>query len=153
MKLTEKHKLSMGFGIATVMLIMFAGNVFSQVSSFSVSPVDTEGLWVKTNQEYYNFNGDTLGAICLETGVMDRFSGQEKRILSVFFENHDMALSYVDIARALGKSHHTIKNQMHQITSRADLFDVAVDHGQRKRFRLKDNVKIEKHLKMNKESI
>ena len=75
-----------------------------------------------------------------------RFSEQEKRILSVFFHNRDMALSYVDIARALNKSHHTVKNQMNQMWLKADLFNCAVGNESRKRFKLKDGLKIEKYL-------
>lgn len=77
---------------------------------------------------------------------INRFSEQEKRILAAFFHNKDMALSYVDIARALNKSPHTVKNQMNQMRLKADLFDRTVDRGSRNRFRLKDSLKIEKYL-------
>ena len=80
---------------------------------------------------------------------IDTFSAKEKNILSVFFQNRDMALSYADIARALNKSPNTIKNQMRQINSKANLFNKAVDSDNRNRFKLCENLKIEKYLNAN----
>lgn len=77
------------------------------------------------------------------------FSNQEQRILSVFFQNQNMALSYADIARSLNKSPNTIKNQMRQINIKANLFSKHVDAGNRNRFKLKDGMKIEKYLNVN----
>jgi DNA-binding CsgD family transcriptional regulator len=79
---------------------------------------------------------------------IDRFSEQERRILSVFFQHPNMALSYADIARALNKSAHTVKNQVHQINMKADLFNYSVGRENRKRFKLKEGLKIEKYLKI-----
>ena len=39
-----------------------------------------------------------------------------------------MALSYVDIAKYLGKSPNTIKNQVRQINMKSDLFNYTVDN-------------------------
>jgi hypothetical protein len=81
-----------------------------------------------------------------------QFSEQEKRILSVFFQNKDMALSYADLAKYMGgKSPNTIKNQMRQISMKADLFNCAVGSESRKRFKLKDGLKIEKYLDISEE--
>jgi DNA-binding CsgD family transcriptional regulator len=80
---------------------------------------------------------------------INRFSQQEKRILSVFFQNQDMALSYADIANSLNKSPNTIKNQMRQINIKADLFDKTLDVDQRKRYKFKDGLKIEKYINMH----
>ncbi len=77
---------------------------------------------------------------------INRFSEQEKRILAVFFQNQQMALSYVDIARTLNKSPHTVKNQMRQMRLKADLFDRTVDNDSRNRFKLKDGLRVEKYL-------
>lgn len=77
---------------------------------------------------------------------LERFSQQEKRILSVFFEHPQMPLSYRDIGRVLGKSAHTVKNQMRQIRMKRRLFDINRDHTNRNRFRLKKGLKIEKYL-------
>jgi DNA-binding CsgD family transcriptional regulator len=77
------------------------------------------------------------------------FSNQEQRILSVFFQNQGLALSYADIAHSLNKSPHTIKNQMRQINMRADLFTKHVDEGNRNRFKLREGLKIEKYLNVN----
>ena len=74
------------------------------------------------------------------------FSEQERRIVATFFHNRDMALSYVDIAKALNKSPHTVKNQMNQMRFKADLFNRSVGRDCRKRFRLKNGLKIEKYL-------
>ena len=83
---------------------------------------------------------------------IDRFSNQEKRILSVFFEHQDMALSYRDVGSMLGKSANTVKNQMHQILIKADLFERLIDNDMRNRFRLKDGIKIEKYLNIDRPS-
>ena len=83
---------------------------------------------------------------------INKFSNQEKRILSVFFEHQDMALSYRDVGSMLGKSANTVKNQMHQILIKADLFERATDNDMRNRFRLKDGIKIEKYLNINRPS-
>lgn len=80
---------------------------------------------------------------------INRFSEQEKRILSVFFQNQQMALSYVDISRTLNKSPHTVKNQMRQMKLKADLFDRTVDNDSRNRFKLKDGLRIEKYLNLS----
>jgi len=81
---------------------------------------------------------------------VNNFSNQEKKILSVFFEHQDLALSYRDIASILGKSANTVKNQMHQILIKADLFEKATDNDMRNRFRLKDGIKIEKYLNVDR---
>ena len=60
-----------------------------------------------------------------------------------------MAFSYIDIAKALGKSANTVKNQMHQLCMKADLFDKTIDNQSRNRFRLKDGLKIEQYLNVN----
>lgn len=77
---------------------------------------------------------------------INRFSEQEKRILAVFFQNQGMALSYVDIAKALNKSPHTVKNQMRQMRLKAELFERSVDNDSRNRFKFKDRLKVEKYL-------
>jgi hypothetical protein len=74
------------------------------------------------------------------------FSEQEKKILAIFFQNQGMALSYIDVARALSKSPHTIKNQIRQMRLKADLFDRTVGDESRNRFRLKEGLRIEKYL-------
>ncbi|MCF7955464.1 MAG: hypothetical protein K9M75_06660 [Phycisphaerae bacterium] len=80
---------------------------------------------------------------------IDTFSAQEKNILTVFFQNRDMALSYSDIASALNKSPNTVKNQMRQINAKANLFNKAVDSDNRNRFKLCESLKIEKYLNTN----
>lgn len=77
---------------------------------------------------------------------INRFSEQQKRILAVFFQNQDMALAYVDIARILSKSPHTVKNQMREIRLKADLFDRSIGEQSRHRFKLKNDLRIEKYL-------
>ena len=77
---------------------------------------------------------------------INRFSEQEKRILAVFFQNKQMSLSYVDIARALNKSPYTIKNQRNRMRLKADLFDRTIGDQSRNRFNLKDGLRIEKYL-------
>ena len=81
---------------------------------------------------------------------ISRFTEQEKRILAVFFQSQGMALSYADIAQWLDKSHHTVKNQMNQIRAKTDLFTWQTDNENRKIFRLKDGLKIEKYLNIHR---
>lgn len=80
---------------------------------------------------------------------VNHFSAQEKRILAVFFQNQGMALSYVDVARALNRSPYTVKNQIRQIRLKADLFDRTVGDQSRNRFKLKDGLRIEKYLNVS----
>lgn len=80
---------------------------------------------------------------------INRFSEQEKRILAVFFQNKDMALSYIDIATALNKSPHTVKNQINRMRLKAELFDRTIDNDSRNRFKLKDGLRVEKYLNVS----
>ena len=105
-------------------------------------PTSTIGP-VSTSQSKGQFESQKLD--------ISRFSPQEKRILSVFFQNQDMALSYADIAQYLSKSPNTIKNQVRQINMKADLFNYTVDNESRKRYKLKDGLKIEKYLNINRQ--
>jgi DNA-binding CsgD family transcriptional regulator len=83
---------------------------------------------------------------------IDRFSNQEKRILQVFFQNPEMPLSYRDVAHVLAKSPNTIKNELRQINTKADLFTKNVDADNRNRFKLRDGLKIEKYLNIDRPS-
>ena len=77
---------------------------------------------------------------------INRFSEQQKRVLAAFFQNPGMALAYVDIARMLNKSPHTVKNQMREIRMKADLFETSLGEQNRHRFKLKNDLRIEKYL-------
>ena len=81
---------------------------------------------------------------------VDRFSDQQKRLLAVFFQNKDREMSYADVAAALGKSAHTVKNQMNQIRHKADLFDCITGPESRNFFKLKDDLKVETRLKVGR---
>ena len=81
---------------------------------------------------------------------IDQFSDQQKRLLSVFFQNKDREMSYADVAAALGKSAHTVKNQMNQIRHKADLFDCVTGPESRNFFKLKDDLKVETRLKVGR---
>ena len=70
------------------------------------------------------------------------FSTQEKRILEVFLNHRDMALSYGDIAKSLQKSPNTVKNQMRQMNTKSSLFDKTTDSQSKNRFKLRPNLKI-----------
>ena len=92
----------------------------------------------------------TLGNLQLPQKLdVNYFSAQEKRILAVFFQNKGMALSYVDVARALNRSPYTVKNQIRQMRLKADLFDRTVGDESRNRFKLKDGLRIEKYLNVS----
>jgi Fic family protein len=77
---------------------------------------------------------------------INRFSEQQKRILAVFFQNQGMTLAYADIAKILEKSPHTIKNQMREMRFKADLFERSIGEQSRHRFKLKNDMRIEKYL-------
>ncbi len=77
---------------------------------------------------------------------IDQFTDQQKRILGVFFQDKKRRMSYVDVAAILGKSTHTVKNQINQIRQRADLFEQMIGPENRNFFKLKDDVRIEKYL-------
>lgn len=80
---------------------------------------------------------------------MSSLSGQEKRIMGVFLAHRDMALCYQDVAKYLGKSPHTIKNQMRQMNMKASLFEKSVDGKNMNRFKLKKHLRIETDLDMD----
>jgi len=81
---------------------------------------------------------------------IDQFSEQQKRLLAVFFQNRDREMSYADVATALGKSAHTVKNQINQIRHKADLFDCVIGPESRNLFKLKDDLKVETRLKLGR---
>jgi hypothetical protein len=81
---------------------------------------------------------------------VNSLSRQEQKILTVFFQHPDMALSYMDIGTFLKKSSNTIKNQMRQLGMKADLFSKTTDNENRNRFQLKDDLRIEKYLNLGK---
>jgi DNA-binding CsgD family transcriptional regulator len=81
---------------------------------------------------------------------IDQFSEQQKRLLAVFFQNRDREMSYADVAAVLGKSAHTVKNQMNLIRHKADLFDCITGPESRNFFRLKDDLRIETRLKVGR---
>jgi len=81
---------------------------------------------------------------------IDQFSEQQKRLLAVFFQNKGREMSYQDVAGALGKSAHTVKNQMNQIRNKADLFDCVTGPENRNFFKLKDDLKVETRLKVGR---
>ncbi len=77
---------------------------------------------------------------------LHQLTEQEKRILGVFLDHRSMALSYLDIAKSLHKSPHTIKNQLRQLTMKAPLFDIQVDGEHKNRFQLKKHLKLQADL-------
>ena len=83
---------------------------------------------------------------------LESLSRQERKILNVFFQHPDMALSYVDIGSFLKKSPNTIKNQMRQLRMKADLFSKSCDDENRNRFRIRDRLRLEKYLKLEDSS-
>ena len=78
-----------------------------------------------------------------EISDITNLSQQEKNILGIFLTHRDMALSYLDIAKSLDKSPHTIKNQIRQMNMKASLFEKTVDGKNKNRFKLKKHLKIE----------
>ncbi len=81
---------------------------------------------------------------------INRFSEQQKRLLAVFFENRDRQMSYADVAVRLGRSPCTIKNQIHKIRRKADLFECFSGPQNRNYFRLKDDLRVERLLKIGR---
>jgi hypothetical protein len=81
---------------------------------------------------------------------INQFSPEEKRLLSVFFQNRGREMSYTDVAALLAKSAYTVKNQMNQIRQKADLFDCLIGRQSRHFFKLKDDLKVEKYLELSR---
>ena len=81
---------------------------------------------------------------------ISHFSEQERRILAIFFQDKDRQMSYSDVAGVMGKSAHTVKNQMHQIRRKADLFEKMTGPGCRNFFKVKDDLRIEKYLNVGR---
>ena len=77
---------------------------------------------------------------------IDQFTEQEKRLLTVFFQNKGRRMSYADVARILNKSTYTVKNQLNHIRHKADLFEQSVGNQSRNLFKLKDDLRVEKYL-------
>jgi DNA-binding NarL/FixJ family response regulator len=83
---------------------------------------------------------------------IEQFTEQQKRVLSVFFQNKGRRMSYADVARVLNKSAYTIKNQVNQIRQKADLFDCTIGNQSRNLFALKADLRVEKYLKVGQPS-
>jgi hypothetical protein len=81
---------------------------------------------------------------------VNQFSPEERRLLSVFFQNRGCEMSYADVAALLAKSAYTVKNQMNQIRQKADLFDCLIGRQSRHFFKLKDDLKVEKYLELSR---
>jgi DNA-binding CsgD family transcriptional regulator len=81
---------------------------------------------------------------------IERFTEQQKRVLACFFQNKTRPMSYADVARLLNKSAYTIKNHMNQIRQKADLFDCTIGPQSRNLFTLKDDLRVEKYLKVGR---
>ena len=79
---------------------------------------------------------------------IEQFTEQQKRLLAVFFQNKGRRMSYADIAARMNKSACTIKNKMNQIRQKADLFDCSIGSQSRNLFKLKDDLRVEKYLKV-----
>lgn len=77
---------------------------------------------------------------------INQFSEQEKRVLRVFFENKHQSMSYADVARALNKSPNTVKNQIRQIRSKANLFECTLGRQSRNLLKLRDGFRVEQYL-------
>ena len=136
----HSHKLTKLESIVTRHGSEELGRASRQTNTFK-RPISTTGL-IRTPEPAARFQSEKLD--------ISRFSPQEKRILSIFFNNNDMALSYTDLAKSMGKSPNTIKNQMNHINAKAELFNYSLDNDNRKRFRLKQGLSIEKYLNINR---
>ena len=73
-------------------------------------------------------------------------SPKEKKIIGVLIGHKDMILSYEDIAKVLENSISTVKNQINQIKNKANLLIEIRDETGKKRYKLKDNIRLEKYI-------
>jgi len=103
-------------------------------------------LNIQTQEKTTRFGPDQSTPPKTQKFDIDQFSEQEKRILAVFFQNKSSRLSYLDLAKMLNKSAHTVKNQMNQIRQKADLFERTIGRQSRNLFKLKNDLRIEKYL-------
>jgi DNA-binding CsgD family transcriptional regulator len=91
-----------------------------------------------------------IGPVPVHQLDVNQFSPEERRLLSVFFQNRGREMSYADVAALLDKSAYTVKNQMNQIRQKADLFDCLIGRQSRHFFKLKDDLKVEKYLELSR---
>ena len=109
----------------------------SEISQSISRPIAPTDRLVPTHNESDRSSGEL---------DLDHFSIQERKILQTFLTHKNMALSYLDIAKSLHKSPHTVKNQLRQISMKADLFDKFIDEDRKNRFKLKDKLKLKTSL-------
>ena len=77
----------------------------------------------------------------------DRFTEKEQNILKISLEHKDMALSSIDIGKALNKSPSTIRSQLNTLKLKEpNLFNTFVDNKQQVRYKLRENLIIKKQL-------
>jgi DNA-binding CsgD family transcriptional regulator len=81
---------------------------------------------------------------------IEQFTEQQKHVLACFFQHKGRAMSYADVARLLNKSAYTIKNHVNRIRQKADLFDCTIGPQSRNLFTLKDDLRVEKYLKVGR---
>lgn len=69
---------------------------------------------------------------------------KEQEILKVMLNHRDMALSYEDIGKELGKSPNTIKCQLNSIRNKTDIFNESTDKENKHRYKIKSGLSINK---------
>jgi len=78
--------------------------------------------------------------------AFSNLSAQEKRIIAALFDHKGASLSYADIAKVLGKSINTVKTQINQLKAKTNLLAEIIDSERKKRYKLKENLRLEKFL-------
>ena len=81
--------------------------------------------------------------------AFSNLSAQEKRIIAALFDHKGASLSYADIAKVLGKSINTVKTQINQLKAKTNLLAEIIDSERKKRYQLKENLRLEKFLTTN----
>jgi len=100
----------------------------------------------QTNRLVYSSNRLEPISQTIENLKYDEFSKQKKNIIKMFLQYKEMALSYKDLSKLLNKSANTIKAQMREIMLKSDIFHKTIGEDNRSRFRLKQDLKIEKSI-------
>jgi len=80
---------------------------------------------------------------------LSNLSAQEKRIITALLDHKGISLSYADIAKVLGKSINTVKTQINQLKAKTNLLAEVIDEERKKRYKLKENLRLEQFLSTN----